>query len=1478
MSRPGERHMTAVMMDFANNRTTGAALSCDDSFGPTAGSCETPRFDFTLLFEQFILNIAPCALLLLISLPRILYLFRSKPKVLRDRIGIPKLVAYATLVSLQLSLLVIWSVYHETLTRASLAAATLSLADGMALSVLSYLEHRRSIRPSTIILVYLLFSIAFDAVQCRTLWILRTNVLAPVSTATLACKLAIFLLELGEKRHILLHPWNNLAPETTSSIINRSFFWWLNDLLLRGFRTSLSTDTLYEIDDGMKSEKLFNTLHEARQRWSKSRVPHRYRLLFAMCDSLRRPLMVTILPRLFLIGFKFSQPFLINRVINYIQEEGDNGGSREDIGYALVGATGLVYLGSAISNGFYQHKLFRSLTMIRGALTSLVYIHTLEVSAMASDNSNAAAITLSGPDVASITRAFESFHEIWANPLEIALAIWLLARQLGLGCIGPAVAVIVCTVAMTRLSNFMGPAMKAWNEAIQQRITITSSVIGSIKEVKMLGRANSWTDSIQQLRVVELQRSKKFRKFITYMNILGNTPSALAPILTFGIAIAVSHNKAQNQLSISTAFTSLSIIALITNPLAKLLSSVPSFVSCIGSFERIEAFVDASQNAPSQELGISSDDSASTETGSISRIALTHLPKMEPTTIAIEDVSFSVKRGEAPVLQDLNISIRPSTLTLVTGKIGSGKSMLLLGLMGELHASGSLKLPSSGIAFCSQATWLVNASIKKNITGPEVQEIDLEWYETVSRACALERDLQQLRHGDESIIGSKGLTLSGGQKQRVALARALYSRKPVLIADDIFSGLDPESRRHIWTQVFGPSGILRRQKATVILATHTLEYIQDAEHIIILENGRIAHQGTFNELCDTVAILKSQQSKEDDSTSDDASNEVEQKLPSIRRQEPEAEEAENLAQRMGDSSLYAYYFKSIGWKLGLGALLFSITEQFLAQFAQIWLKWWTEANEGQSDASTGMYYGVYAMFLCLGVAAIGVDCWFMFVVLIPRSAEWLHWQLLEATMKAPMAFFNYVDTGDLINRFSQDMSLVDRELPTAFYTTTFGLLSCIGDAILIILGAKYLAATLPVAILVLYALQKFYLRTSRQLRVLDLQAKSPLNTKLLETIEGLSTIRAFHWQPAITKSSLSLLDRSQRPHYLLLSIQRWLNLVLDLLVTVAAVLLVLFGVTTKTSTPGNMAIAMYSALGFSGSLANFISSWTSLETSLGAIARLKEFMQVTPQEIEPLQEVLLKPSVSWPLKGQIEWKNIEAFYTRKEGGGDPVLHDISLQIQSGQKVAICGRSGSGKSSLLSTLFGLLDYSGTITIDGLDISQMSKQALRSGLIVVPQYPVLFPGSLRSNLLCNSDQQRQMLADGDIIALLERLEVWDAVCQSGSLDTEMTDLALSYGQKQLLCLARAILRKEESKIVILDEAMSAVDHHTEDLMIRALETEFTEHTIVSIVHRLKTVRKFDTLLVLDQGRIVQMGLPVELITENGQLKRFQDGQNL
>jgi ABC-type multidrug transport system fused ATPase/permease subunit len=429
------------------------------------------------------------------------------------------------------------------------------------------------------------------------------------------------------------------------------------------------------------------------------------------------------------------------------------------------------------------------------------------------------------------------------------------------------------------------------------------------------------------------------------------------------------------------------------------------------------------------------------------------------------------------------------------------------------------------------------------------------------------------------------------------------------------------------------------------------------------------------------------------------------------------------------------------------------------------------------------------------------------------------------------------------------------------------------------IGSKYLAASLPVALIILYALQKFYLATSRQLRILDLQAKAPLYRQLLETIDGLATIRAFRWQNVMEQESLDLLDLSQRPHYLLLSVQRWLTLVLDLLVTASAVLLVLFAVITQSTSPGYLAVAMYTVIGFSESLSNLLMSWTALETSLGAISRLKIFVKTTPQESEPLLKDQVHPPPSWPSVGEISLQGVQVRYnlTEQDSSTPPVLDIASLKISSGQKVAICGRTGSGKSSLLATLLKMVDYTGTIRIDDVDIANISTGELRSRLNVISQHPRLFPGTFRSNLILPNQQttssnaaaRRLPPTDEEIINVLERLSLWETIQKFGTLDTDVGNISLSLGQQQLVCLARAILRKSESRILILDEAMSAVDRETERMMVEALEREFAEHTVLSVVHRLDTIRNYDTLLVLDMGKIVKFGSPEDLIDEGGRL---------
>lgn len=423
---------------------------------------------------------------------------------------------------------------------------------------------------------------------------------------------------------------------------------------------------------------------------------------------------------------------------------------------------------------------------------------------------------------------------------------------------------------------------------------------------------------------------------------------------------------------------------------------------------------------------------------------------------------------------------------------------------------------------------------------------------------------------------------------------------------------------------------------------------------------------------------------------------------------------------------------------------------------------------------------------------------------------------------------------------------------------------CIGDVVLILIGAKFLAAGIPVVMLFIYVLQNFYLRTSRQLRLLDLQAKAPLFTHLIESADGLMTIRAFGWESAMTERALNLLDDSQRPHYLLYMVQRWLNLVLDVFVAIAAAVLVTLASLTHVSSSANLAVAMYTVIGFSSTIAGLIASWTNLETSLGAIARLRAFEETTPTEDESKPSG--DPNASWPENGELKLSNIRASYSRGVDElnscpeQDLVLHDVSLQIRPGEKVAICGRTGSGKSTLLSTLFRLLNFSGKVVLDGIDITTMEHETLRSRLITIPQEPVILPDSVRENLTTEHQYDDEALKFA-----LRKVGLWSIVEERGGLDTVVTDLQLSHGQKQLLCLARAMLNKDRSRLLILDEAMSSVDNDTEELMMKLIEAEFCQHTVLSVVHRLKTVQNFDRVAVLDQGRISGWGTPAEMISK-------------
>ena len=401
-------------------------------------------------------------------------------------------------------------------------------------------------------------------------------------------------------------------------------------------------------------------------------------------------------------------------------------------------------------------------------------------------------------------------------------------------------------------------------------------------------------------------------------------------------------------------------------------------------------------------------------------------------------------------------------------------------------------------------------------------------------------------------------------------------------------------------------------------------------------------------------------------------------------------------------------------------------------------------------------------------------------------------------------------------------------------------------------------------------IQKFYVRTSQQVRLFDLEAKSPLFTQFLDLLQGLSTVRAFAWGPRFTEQYLDLLDASQRPFYLLFCIQRWLGLVLDLmtavLVTVMMVLVV--ELRAKLSAPF-VALAFVQVMSFGQSLAHVIQDWTQLETSFGAVARVKTFCTDTESENRPAETGAVPEN--WPAHGRITIEDLVASYDAR--GGEPVLRGVSLDIPAGAKVGICGRSGSGKSSLLGCILRLLEVgpSSRITIDSVDITTLPRQAVRTAVAVVPQHPFFLKHtSLRDNLVVL--QRQQKTDDNKILQVLRRLKMDGVVDRLGGLDRPLDADRLSQGQRQLLCIARAMLSGK--RIVLIDEASSNVDERSERLIREVMREQFASCTVIAVAHRLGAVVDFDRVAVMSGGRLLEWDNPRALLRRDSEFKKLWD----
>ncbi|KAF4511732.1 hypothetical protein G6O67_003504 [Ophiocordyceps sinensis] len=1399
--------------------------TADASFGPQLG---LGQLDFTLAFEQTIFGIGPSALLLAAASLRIAVLKQREPLFRASRFLWTKLTAAALLLGLELASLVLWSTSPlSARTHAALATASLAAAAVVAVASLLYTEHRYAYSPSLLLSIYLSVSALLDVASVRSLFLRgELDALGAVASAALALKLVLVGLEEVPKRGPAAL---RTSREIARGLWNRSVFWWLNATFRRGYSDCIAVDDLERLDHHLDSRHLASVL--GRQ-WNSADKSGKHCLALATSRAFKTSLLSAVIPRLLYTGFSFAQPFLVNTIIGLI---GGLDRSRSMAGL-IVGATALVYLGMALARCHYMHHTFRLITSVRGGIVALVFAKTIGLDADAAKES--AAVTLMSTD---------------ASFIELGLAVYLLQRQVGAACFLVLVPAILSSFATARVARGIGPARALWNSKVQKRVSTTSSTLSHAKGIKMMGLGHGISRLIQSLRVTELDSSKTFRWYFVWMNMIANLSDQLTPIII--IAAAVFWIKRDQQLSVAEAFTSLSLIALVSTPIVNIIAAYPTFVSGLACFERIQSFLLLPGRVDYRSLACPPVSSMERNEPGVENVELGAIQTPDApakTAVYIKDASFAVRNDTEAVLKNVNMAVPAASLSVVVGPVGSGKSALIKALLGEARIlSGSVHMDGGPVAYCDQNAWLRLATIRENILGPHA--FDEKWYQTVLWACALEQDMSQLEDGDLTSVGSAGIALSGGQKQRVALARAVYSRARVMLLDDVFSALDRTTSATVFGRLLGHGGLLRNESTTVVLATHATEYLSSADTVITLLDGTVAQQAAYTDVQGSPTHGKGafeQECPREDS---------ERALPADKPQSNAA--GSHLTRKTGDVSLYKFYLDSIGTLLFIGWLVFAAGYIFSGKVPQIWLRVWTENGTANRAAA---YFGGYLGFGLLCVLSSGICVYYFMIVVVPKSAQHLHWLLVDAVFKAPLWFFTSTDVSTVLNRFSQDMTLLDQVLPMAVFTTTFDVFNVVAGTALIASGATYVAAVMPLCILAVYAIQRFYLRTSRQMRNLDLEAKSPLYRLLTETAAGLETIRAFGWEQDIVHENLQHLEQSQKPYYTMYCIQRWLAVVLDMLVAAIAVVLVGFALGLPGSaSQGSIGLALLNVMEFNQSLSMLVNSWTGLETSLGAIARLKSFLADTRAEGSEQDDV--SPPSSWPDRGAIQINSITAKYNLGDAQSQPALRGVSLDIQPGQHVSIVGRTGSGKSSLILTLLRLLDLeSGSITIDGVDVSRVSRQLVRSRIITVPQDPVELPGSVKSNLAMQALDEAILAADAlatddDMQRVLARVGLWRLVTTRGGLDGELDNVGLSGGQKQLFSLARALLavksRKLTGGIVLMDEPTSSVDEVTEARVRAIIKESLSAFTVITVSHR-QDAESTDAVVYMAFGEVVKV----------------------
>ncbi|KAI0986807.1 hypothetical protein GJ496_009667 [Pomphorhynchus laevis] len=1186
---------------------------------------------------------------------------------------------------------------------------------------------------------------------------------------------------------------------------------------------------------------------------------------------------------------QFFPPIILGYILKFIDEPAN------PVKVGLLFSF-LVLLNNAIGSCLLHQYFFRVMMLglkFKTSIAGMIYNKSLKLSVASKHESiSGEIISLMSDDSQQIQEITLYMHLIWSGPLQICLAVGLLWKTLGPSMI---VGVFVL-IFVIPLNLWVGKSMKDYqNEKADikdKRLKHTNEVLNGIKLIKLYAWENLFLTNINNERLKELKLLLKIAIMQAFASFIWTTTPFAVAAITFAVFM---YSSASNFLTADKAFVSLTLFSLLRFPLYMIMKVITDLIQVRNSIIRLERF-----------FQLSEIDNDVVNYENLGENAI----EMRNSTLTWKNRGFSMK--------DLTVTIKKGSTVAVVGDVGSGKSSFIQAILGEMILiSGSIHIDGTK-TYVPQQSWILNTTVRENVVMHNKFNEDL--YQRVMFACGLLEDIAILPNGDLTEIGERGINLSGGQKQRINLARTLYSNADIYFLDDPLSYIDYNLSKHIFEKVLSTTGLLSQK--TCVLVSNDLRLLPKCDNILYLQDGKIAEEGSFQQIIsrngDLAKLLKNylfEYNASEQISDTNMPNMLTLTSSKIMKKAQIKNEIVPFDNLRNDSihirratttdgfDLYAHNFRSIHkssctsdyignsvasnqtidelkfndqtskkkYKFALGlylkyfglAIQICIPVLFVLSLAadvgyNLWLSYWSDNDVKEYNTNRRNIRMIVYLILGLLHGLLYFGCEMSLRYGAYKSSKLVHSTLLKRLVRGTMEFYNVTPIGRIHILLSSDIDVIDSNLTQSLASAVLTLVSILCTIIIITTSNPiFLTIIIPIGFM-FYILQRIYISTSRQLYRLHSENRHPIISHFSETLNGLQSIRACSMNKYFIAKNYNLQNINNKVYYSTIIINRWLAIILEsfaTLIIVSTCMLVVLA--RKRVNPGHAGVAISNALEISQSLNWLVRMISEIETSTVSIKRILEFFEIDSEAPWIIQEN--RPPKSWPENGVIKIKNYSLKY---QDDMNPTLSNINLVINSGEKFAIVGRSGAGKSSLASAIFRLVEpIAGQIFIDDILIDEIGLHDLRGKITIIPQDPVIFSGSIRHNLdpyhEISEDRIRKVLIDVNLDKFVSSLP--------GKLNYKVSEGGenLSVGQKQLFCLARAILRK--SKVIILDEATASVDFETDELIQNTFKREFKDCTVISIAHRINTIIDYNRIAVLSNGKVVECNSPTMLLSD-------------